>query len=252
MRLRLAYDGTDFHGWQSQPSVRTVQGELAAALARVVGEPVRVAGASRTDAGVHAREQVASVRIAATIRCDELTRALNALTREDMVILDADEMPADFHARFSSIGKRYRYRIRNEPLREPWSRAHAWHVARPLDLPAIRADASVLVGRHDFSSFQATGSQVASPVRDLRSIEVHRDGAEISIVLVADGFLRHMVRNIVGTLVEVGLRHRSVGSTLAALAARDRGSAGPTAPAHGLWLEQVFYPPEGMREATIR
>lgn len=208
LRLRLAYEGTDFHGWQIQPSVRTVQGDLGAALARIAGEPVRVAGASRTDAGVHARAQVATVRVQSAIRCDDLVRALNAILRADVVVLSADEVPAEFHARFSALGKRYRYRVRNDTLREPWNRAHAWHVARPLDVLAMRAEASTLVGIHDFSAFQATGSHVASPVRDMRSVEVHQEGAEVTIVLVADGFLRHMVRNIVGTLVDVGLGHR--------------------------------------------
>ena len=252
LRLRLAYDGTEFHGWQIQPSVRTVQGELGAAIARVVGEPVRAHGASRTDAGVHARDQVVSVRVAGRIGCEELVRALNALTRDDVVILAVDEVPDEFHARFSALGKRYCYRIRNHELGEPWSRAHAWHVPRQLDVQGMDADARVLVGTHDFSSFQATGSNVASPVRALRSIEVHREGCEVHIDVIADGFLRHMVRNIEGTLVEVGLRHRPPGSTLAALMARDRGAAGPTAPAHGLWLEQVFYPPETTYEATTR
>lgn len=253
LRLRLAYDGTEFHGWQIQPSVRTVQGELGTALARLLGGRVRVIGASRTDAGVHAREQIASVAgVPGRIGCDELARALNALMPEDVVILGVAEVPEGFHARFSAIGKRYRYRIRHETLREPWSRAHVWHVPRPLDVPAICAEAAALVGTHDFSSFQATGSRVASPIRSMRSIEVRRDGAEIWVDLVADGFLRHMVRNIVGTLVEVGLRHRPAGSTRVTLMARDRGAAGPTAPAHGLWLEQVFYPPDFTHEATTR
>ncbi len=252
LRIRLAYDGADFHGWQIQPAVRTVQGEICAALARVLGEPVRVAGASRTDAGVHALEQVANVHTTSPIRCDDLARALNALTGQDLVVLAVDEVRSDFHARFSAAGKRYRYRIRNEALREPWTRAYAWHVARPLDVAGMQREASVLVGSHDFSSFQATGSEVASAVREVRSIDVGRSGAETCIVIVADGFLRHMVRNIVGTLVAVGLGHRPVGSTAIALSARDRATAGPTAPAHGLWLEQVFYPSDAVCEAATR
>lgn len=252
LRIRLAYDGSGFHGWQIQPAVRTVQGEICAALTRVLGEPVRVTGASRTDAGVHALEQVANVRTTSPIGCGDLARALNALTGHDLVVMGVDEVPPDFHARFSATGKRYRYRIRNEALREPWTRAHAWHVPPLLDVSGMRAEASVLVGSYDFASFQATGSEVASTVREVRSLDVVRSGAETCIVVVADGFLRHMVRNIVGTLVAVGLGHRPIGSTAIALSARDRAAAGPTAPAHGLWLEQVFYPSDAMCEASTR
>jgi tRNA pseudouridine38-40 synthase len=252
LRITLAYDGTLFHGWQIQPAVRTVQGELVAALGRVVGRPVRVVGASRTDAGVHAKGQVASAWIESTLECAELARALNALTGDDLLIRSVDDAYSTFHARFSVHGKRYRYRIHNAPLAEPWSRAHAWHVARPLDLAGIRAEAVALLGRHDFSSFQASGSDVSSPVRELRRLDVELDGDEVSVVLEGDGFLRHMVRNIVGTLVDVGLRRRALGTTRPTLEARTRAAAGPTAPAHGLWLDEVFYPPDLEETTTTR
>ncbi|MFN7954649.1 MAG: tRNA pseudouridine(38-40) synthase TruA [bacterium] len=250
LRATLAYDGTEFHGWQIQPSVRTVQGEIVAALERILGEAVTVIGASRTDAGVHAEAQVMSFSTASSIGVEELARALNALTGDDLVVRDVREVPADFHARFSVLGKRYRYRVRNTPLPLPWERHHVWHVPRALDVDVLHGEAAALVGTHDFSSFQAAGSDVASPIRTLRRCEVRADRGLVSMIFEGDGFLRHMVRNIVGTLVEVGLRRRQPGFAAQALAARHRAAAGPTAPGHGLWLEEVLYPSDSHEEVA--
>ncbi len=249
-RLALAYEGTAFHGWQIQPSVRTVQGELAAALERILGEAVTVIGASRTDAGVHAEEQVASFSTASRLDCVALARALNALTGDDLVVLGLREAPSSFHARFSVLGKRYRYRVRNAPLPVPWERRHAWHIPGALDVAAMQQEAAALIGTHDFTSFRAAGSDVATSTRTLDRCEVRGEDRLVSVICEGNGFLRHMVRNIVGTLVEVGLGRRASGFTAKALAARDRAAAGPTAPSHGLWLETVFYPVDSHEEVS--
>ncbi len=242
LRIDLAYDGTAFHGWQAQPGVRTVQGEIESALERVLGERVRVAGASRTDAGVHARGQVASVTTHSVIPAAELARALEALTGDDLSVVRVADISPAFHARFSTIAKHYRYRLRRTPLPSPFDRAYSWHVPGKLDLDAMRASCAPLVGKHDFTSFQGAGSEVASAVRALTRLELVAGDEHLDFHLEGDGFLRHMVRNIVGTLAEVGLGRRSPGSVSETLAARDRAAAGPTAPARGLTLERVFYP----------
>ncbi len=249
-RLTLAYEGTAFHGWQIQPSVRTVQGELAVALERILGEAVTVVGASRTDAGVHAEGQVASFSAASSLDCAAFARALNALTGDDLVVLDLREVPSSFHARFSVLGKRYRYRVRNSLLPVPWERRHVWHIPRALDVAAMQEEAAALIGTHDFTSFRAAGSEVTTSIRTLGRCEVRADGKLVSVICEGDGFLRHMVRNIVGTLVEVGRGRRASGFAARVLAARDRAAAGPTAPSHGLWLEEVFYPVDSHEEGS--
>jgi tRNA pseudouridine38-40 synthase len=241
IKLTVEYDGTDFEGWQRQaPPHRTVQEVLELAVAALVGEHCLVAGAGRTDAGVHARAQVASFVTKAAIPTDGLMRALNAALPPDVAVRDAEEVDPTFDARRSARGKHYVYRIWNRPERSPLHRRVSWHVRHRLDLEAMRRGAAPLLGEHDFSAFRAAGCTARSPVRILRRLDISGEDL-IAIDFEATAFLRHMVRNLAGTLVEVGLAARSPGDIPEILAGRDRTRAGRTAPAKGLTLERVYY-----------
>ena len=243
-RLVLEYDGAAFAGWQVQPQLATVQGALEEAIARVAGCRVRVVGAGRTDAGVHAEGQVASACIDTPLGAERLRLALNGVLPPGVAVVDAAEAPATFHARRDARAKRYRYAIWNGAIRSPLRSARAWCLQRPLDLPAMRAAATAFVGTHDFASFQTAGSDVLTTERTLERLEISgAAGAGITLAFEGSGFLRHMVRNLTGTLVEVGSGRRSASEMPALLAARDRRVAGRTAPAHGLTLEWVRYGP---------
>lgn len=246
-RLTLEYDGTDFRGWQVQAGgERTVQGALEAAVERLTGSAVRVHGAGRTDSGVHAEGQVASVALETPPSIGDdaaaFQRALNGCLPPDVAVVDASVAAPDFHARFSARGKHYRYALWNSPVRAPLRARRTALVPQLLDLAAMRSAAAALRGRRDFASFQASGSHVESTVRTLTRLDVEgAPGAEIRFEVAADGFLRHMVRALVGTLVEVGRGRRPADSLAQVLAARDRAAAGPTAPARGLTLVRVDY-----------
>jgi len=242
-KLTLEYDGTDFEGWQAQPDGhRTVQSTLEAALGTLAGDPVAVVGAGRTDAGVHAEGQVASLSWGAGLDGPTLVRAANAHLPRDLAVRAAVAAPAGFHARRDATGKVYRYAIWNGAVRSPLRRRRFHFESRPLDLAAMAAAAGLLVGTHDFASFQAAGSAVTGTVRTLRRLEVGgRAGDEVHVEAEGDGFLRHMVRNLVGTLLEVGRGRRPPESLAKLLEARDRREAGPTAPARGLTLVRVLY-----------
>lgn len=241
--LLLEYRGQAFEGWQIQaPGSRTVQGCLSQAIQALTGEQVMPRGSGRTDAGVHAEGQVASLELQSEWDVAHLLGALNARLPRDMAVLRAARVPDGFDALRDATGKRYRYRVWNRPGRSPLREARFAHVPGPLDIPAMQAAAAQLSGEHDFRSFQAAGSDVRTTVRDLHTLEVQQGpGGEIEIVAGGSGFLRHMVRNLVGTLLEVGSGRRSAGSMSELLALCDRSAAGPTAPAHGLTLERVFY-----------
>ena len=244
LKLTLQYDGTDYVGWQRQASGTSIQGLLEDALRPIEGGDVSVHGAGRTDAGVHALGQVASVTLTRSIDPVTLARALNAVIPLDVRVAGAEEVPREFHARFSATGKIYDYRIVNAPFASPFLRRYVWHVIPRLDLDAMRDAAARLIGEHDFAAFQGTGSEVHSSVRTIRRIDwTGTGGADDPIVMQieGDGFLRHMVRNIAGTLVEVGLGRSAVQEIDAILASRDRGTAGATAPAAGLVLREVLY-----------
>ncbi len=244
LKLTLQYDGTDFVGWQRQAAGVSIQGLLEEALERFEGTRVTVHGAGRTDAGVHALGQVASAILAAAIDTPTLARALNAILPPAIRVLAIDDMPDTFHARFSAAGKVYEYRIVNAPIVSPFLQRYAWHVIPPLDLDAMREGAAALVGAHDFAAFQGAGSAVATTERVVRAIEWEDGGGydlPVTVRIAGDGFLRHMVRNIVGTLVDVGLGRWTPARVGAVLASRDRGEAGPTAPPQGLFLVRVRY-----------
>jgi tRNA pseudouridine38-40 synthase len=242
LKLVIEYDGFDYCGWQVQDNAPTVQGVIEAALGKILGEPVRVNGAGRTDAKVHALGQVASFRCPSNIPTTAVQRALNSLLPRDVVVHDVREVPADFHARFSARGKMYAYRILNRPVRAPLRLRYAWHMPQLLDVSAMASAAAYLQGTHDFTSFQAAGSEVKTTERTLMGLTVSPEGDEIIISCTANGFLRHMVRNIVGTLVEVGRGTRQPADVKRILNGCDRRLAGSTAPPQGLYLAQVFYP----------
>ncbi len=238
-RIVLAYDGTDFHGWQRQPDGRTVQGILEEAVRRVTQKRVVVHGAGRTDAGVHALGQVASFRGAFKLADEILLRALNAVLPEDVRIFSLDEAPAGFHARKSARSKVYRYRIVHAPQTSPLDRRYVLPWPYPLDLKAMREAARLFVRTDDFTAFSSNRDR--SPVRTVARSEIRKMGPEIVYTIEAGGFLRYMVRTIVGTLLEVG-RGRIPPAQVEEIFRRgDRTLAGPTAAAKGLTLVRVDY-----------
>ena len=246
-QLTLEYDGRGFAGWQRQTKeTRTIQGVLEEALERITGLPVSVIGSGRTDAGVHAEGQVASVRLETTLVPDQLRRALDGLLPGDLAVREAVAATEGFHARYDTRSKLYRYGIWNGVSRSPLLAARTWQIRRELDLAAMAGASLALVGTHDFASFQAAGSPGRDTVRTLARLDVEGDaGAEIHLLVEADGFLRQMVRILAGTLVEVGLGRRRSDAMASILAARDRRRAGATAPAHGLTLVRVSYQDPG-------
>jgi tRNA pseudouridine38-40 synthase len=240
-KLTLQYDGTDYVGWQRQPNGVSIQELIERAIEPIEGRPVTVVGAGRTDAGVHALGQVASVQLEATIDAAALGRALNATLPEDVRVASVEEAAPDFNARFSATGKVYAYRIWIGPFLPPFERRYFWHVPAPLLVDRMRQGARTLVGTHDFAAFRAAGSDAATSERTIRELRIESDDERVTVTVAGDGFLRYMVRAIVGTLVEVGQGRRPVERVAAALASRDRAEAGPTAPAKGLFLVQVDY-----------
>lgn len=243
-KLTLQYDGTNYVGWQRQDSGMSIQMLLEDAIAPIERSRVTVHGAGRTDAGVHALAQVASVTLAASIDPVTLARALNAELPRDVRVLAVEDAAPGFHARFSATGKVYEYRIVNAPIVSPFIQRYVWHVAPPLDIDVMRAASGALVGTHDFAAFQGAGSAVASSERTVRTIR-WQDGGGYDLPLVmridGNGFLRHMVRNVIGTLVEIGIGRWPMSRAAEILASRDRTQAGPTAPAQGLFLVRVDY-----------
>jgi tRNA pseudouridine38-40 synthase len=241
--LTVAYDGTEFFGWQWQPDRRTIQGVLEEAIRRVTSEKLRVVGSGRTDAGVHAYGQAVSFTSSTRLEADVLLRALNANLPYDVRIVKATEAASDFCAMRNSIGKRYRYLIHNAPIPDVFSRQRAWFVYDQLDVDAMCAAGGGLVGQHDFKSYETSGSPRVGTCRTIRELTIRRESQDrIVLEFEADGFLYNMVRNLVGTLVQVGKRKESVGWPEEILAARDRRLAGPTAPPQGLYLLRVLFP----------
>ncbi|HEY6450590.1 MAG TPA: tRNA pseudouridine(38-40) synthase TruA [Candidatus Cybelea sp.] len=238
--MTVAYDGTDFRGFQWQPAGRTVAGVLEAALAQLFGESTRVTGAGRTDRGVHATGQVISFSTQKAFPFERLTVALNAVLPPDCSIRESALVGGDFSARFSARERTYTYVILNQPQRDALLARYAYRVTRSLDIPAMRAAAAHLVGEHDFRSFVRVLPEGATTRRVAR-LEVDRRDALARISITADSFLHRMVRTIVGTLIESGSGRRDPSAMPAILAARDRSAAGDTAPPHGLYLAGVRY-----------
>lgn len=240
-KLTVEYDGTDYHGWQIQPDGPTIQGTLEDAIRRMLGESVRVAAAGRTDAGVHAAGQVVAVSLQRDVSPETLIRGLNALTPRDISIRHAEVVGDEFDPRRAARSRTYVYRIWNARWPSPFWRRYAWHVIHRLDVERMRAAAAVLVGEHDFTSFQAAGCDADNPVRCVLRSEITTAGPLLTYTIEATAFLRHMVRTVVGTLVEVGSAQRAAEDLPQLLEARDRTRAGPTVPACGLCLTRVNY-----------
>ncbi len=256
VQLVLHYDGAAFAGWQRQPSERTVQGVLEGALERLCGTHVPVLGAGRTDAGVHARGQAAGVRVAERWRPMELRRALNAVLPDDVWVEAAHDMRPEFHARYSATARRYSYRIgTSEAVFSPFRRKLEWPVVRPLDGDALDRAAAAIVGEHVFRAFAVRGTAPERDEHRCRVLEARwrRDDDRLAFEIEANRFLHHMVRFLVGTMIEIGLGRRSADTMDRLLAAPDNADVSPPAPPNALFLERVTYPDElylGRREAA--
>ena len=254
VRLWIAYDGTNYAGWQRQVGADTIQEELERAFGALLGTAVAVHGAGRTDSGVHALSQSAHVQIDKGPPSERLHRALNTMLPRDIRVLGAVDVPAGFHARFDAIGKRYRYRIRTDPIPFPVGRRYFhWHPYGPVDISAMRSAARHIVGQHDFACF-ATNSRNTKPrstVRTIRSIHIFGDERGVDIAVQGDGFLYNMVRTIAGSLLDIGRGKREADWILEVLRSRDRRSAGAVLPPEGLMLVRVLYPRSFGRMAAL-
>ncbi len=240
-RLTLSYEGTAYSGFQIQKNALTIQEVLESCLKKLFNQPIRVTAAGRTDAGAHARGQVVHYFALPRIPVERLPYALNGLLPKDIVVTASCLEKNSFDARKNALGKRYRYTVDNGTFPDVFWRRYAWHLPVSLDLEEMRAAAAFLVGEHDFKGFQATGGSVETTVRRLDGVSIKREGQLIHFYLEGSGFLYKMVRNIVGTLVDVGRACKGSGEVLDIIESRNRKKAGVTAPAWGLCLEEVFY-----------
>jgi tRNA pseudouridine38-40 synthase len=248
LKLTIAYDGTDFSGWQKQLNAPTIQGELERVLGRITNAPVILHGAGRTDAGVHALGMVASFETESQISLDDLLRGVNATLPPAIRILSIENAASDFHARFSTTSKTYFYTLETGKIQSPITRLYAVHISQDLAIDAMQQCLETATGTHDFASFEASGSRDKSittgrgSVRTIQEAVLKTNGInELQFVFTGDGFLRHMVRNLVGTLLEVGKGRKTVEEFKIILEARDRSAAAATAPALGLCLKKVYY-----------
>jgi tRNA pseudouridine38-40 synthase len=247
-KLIISYDGTNYHGWQIQAEDVTIQAVIQKALTVMTREPIVLHGSGRTDAGVHALGQTASFKTGARIPAAAFVAGLNSLLPDDIVIRSCEPVDETFHARFSARRKTYRYHIYNRPIPTAIGRRFAWHIRKPLDLNAMRRAAACILGEHDFNSFEGTGSPRAHTVRTVVRADFYeqpdffeKTNNILVFEITADGFLRYMVRNLVGTFVDVGLLKTSVDEFKRILEAGNRDAAGATAPPHGLFLVEVCY-----------
>ncbi len=241
-KLTIEYDGTGLHGWQRQENGRSVQALLEDAALQFCQEEVLIYGAGRTDAGVHARGQVAHCDFKENYQEETIRKALNFYLKGELVsVLAVTQVNNEFHARFSATKREYLYQIINRPSPLTLERLRAWHLAKPLDVTCMQEAANVLIGKHDFSSFRASDCQAQSPVKTIDSIDIETHGEHIDITITAQSFLYHMVRNIVGMLRRAGEGKLSIDAVQELLAAKDRTLAPSAAPAHGLYLTKVVY-----------
>jgi len=242
IKLTLEYNGSKFHGWQRHEGVRTIQAELRRtieiALRKSIPDPI---ASGRTDAGVHARAQVVNFKTDTVPDLERLRQAVSSIMRGELAVLSAEVVPDEFHARFSAKGKLYRYTIVNRVVPAVLDRGRAWFVAAELNIPKMQESASMLLGRHDFSCFQASGCSSKDPIKIITRSELSLHGSYLYYDVEANGFLKQMVRNIVGTLVQIGRSETRFMNLAELIESKDRKLAGPTAPAHGLCLERVFY-----------
>ncbi len=241
-KLVIEYDGRPFVGWQRQQKDASVQSVLEEAIRAFSGEAIQVTGGGRTDAGVHALGQVAHIDLSRPIAADKLREAINAHLRpRPVVVTAAEEVAPDFHARFSATSRSYLFRILSRRAPPALEAGRVWWVARPLDSEAMHEAGQLLLGHHDFSSFRATECQAATPLKTLTSLSVTRHGDEVWLAVTARSFLHNQVRIITGTLCQVGLKRWAPSAVAEVLTARNRKAAGPTAPAHGLYLVAIRY-----------
>ena len=246
-KLLIQYDGTDFHGWQVQENDRTIQGELERVISTLEGKSVRVTGSGRTDAGVHAEGQVANVFLEQGFAPEQLRKAINGNLWRDIRIMNVEIVPDEFHARFAAKQKTYVYRVINAPVMSPFWRRFAHHVSRPLDVARMNDAARLFLGQHDWTAFASAHSDSENKVRDVRELIVtsvwdeRARAALIEFRVSADGFLRYMVRSMVGSLLEVGRGEKSPEEVEAVIISADRKNAPPTAAAKGLTLLKVDY-----------
>lgn len=242
IRLVIAYDGGGYHGWQRQKNALTLQAVFEESLERMLGEPVRLFASGRTDAGVHALGQVVHFTTQSELEPGLIEKGLNSLLPDDVFVRECGYVPGDFHARYSAKRKTYEYRILNAVEPDIFQRRYVWLIRKKLETGAVCRCLGSILGRHDFSAFRSAGSGNRNPVRTVYRAELMgQDFGSLRIVLEADGFLRHMVRNLVGTLVDVGLGKITPERFGAILESGDRRNAGPKAPAHGLFLVEVHY-----------
>jgi tRNA pseudouridine38-40 synthase len=241
LKLTIEYDGTAYHGWQAQPGLPTIQATLEETVKRIAGEEVRVIGAGRTDAGVHALGQVANFRTSKGLALDTWRRALNGLLPSDIVVRRVESAPDEFDARRSAMHKSYRYTIWNAPFPSALERHCVLHIPDPLDVASMAKGAAFLIGEHDFSAFRAADDSPPRPVRRVVEARVAEDADRLHFVITGNGFLKHMIRIIVGTLLDVGRGKLSPEDLERILHSKDRQKAGRTAPALGLCLMEVMY-----------
>jgi tRNA pseudouridine38-40 synthase len=242
IRLVIAYDGTGYYGWQRQLDKLTIQGTIEKKIELMVGKPVSLIASGRTDTGVHAIHQVANFRVFSTLTPSIFLKGLNSLLPHNIIIKEAGYAAFDFHARYDAKSKVYEYRIHNQALPSPFLRHYAWHISKPLDVDAMVECLAHITGIHDFTSFYSAGDGKLNPVRDMiRANLVSREGNVLNFSFEANGFLRHMVRNIMGTLVRVGLGEIDTARFVEILDLKDRQKAGAMAPPGGLYLTYVKY-----------
>jgi len=242
IKLAITYDGTGYFGWQRQLHKPTIQGTIEEKIKIMVGKSVSLIASGRTDAGVHALHQVANFRVSCTITPLIFLKGLNSLLPDSIIIKEAEYVPIDFHARYNAKSKVYEYRVDNERLQSPFLRHYVWHIPRLLDLQAMEECLEIIKGAHNFSSFFSAGDGKIDPVRNMIQAELKiRKGNLLSFNFEANGFLRHMVRNIMGTIVKVGLGEISTARFSEILESKDRQKAGAKAPAGGLYLKDVRY-----------
>ncbi len=244
IKLVVAYDGTDFYGYQKQANHETVQENLEYALSKICNEPIVVYGVSRTDAGVHARGQIVSFFTTGSIPAENVARAAIAFLPPTIVIRSAKEVPREWRARHTMVGKEYVYRLHVSPVEDPITMRYHWHIKKPLDFDAMREGASHLLGTHDFTTFKGANGNPADPIRTIHSIGIRVEGESVNIHFIGDGFLYNMVRNLTGLLVDIGLGKRKASDVPAYIEAKDRREIGKTAPAKGLCLEKVIFEDE--------
>jgi tRNA pseudouridine38-40 synthase len=242
IKLSIAYDGTGYFGWQRQADQPTIQGTIEEKIKIMVGKPVSLIASGRTDTGVHALHQVANFRVFSTLTPSVFLKGLNSLLPDGIIIKEAEYASLDFHARYDAKSKVYEYRIYNEKLPSPFLRHYAWHISRVLDLHAMKECLEVVKGIHDFSSFYSAGDGTINPVRNMIQADLHIHNSNLlSFHFEANGFLRHMVRNILGTIVQAGLGEINAARFIEILASKDRQKAGVMAPPGGLYLKDVRY-----------